>query len=119
MAIELPLAEWQECMDAMKTLLKTNKETLKMEEISANVNKINEKIFLKRKSNDITLDLSNLTDKQFDEILEEIKQESADNNVCFVFVHVVLQIQECFVVLFVFGLYYRCVFDYVFLLEIS
>lgn len=84
--IQLSLSEWQDCLTAMKTLLRSNKENLKMEEISTNVNKINKTIFAKHETNDNTIpNLKDITDEQFDQLLDEITQENVGNEVCSIY----------------------------------
>ena len=109
--ISLTRSEWKQCLEAMKILLKhsqtnnrnnskskskNNKTEQQAQSMIENLNKINESIFLKhgqlnqksqqqaekKQETDILNSMNNMTDKEFDAILNQIKKESSQPNVC-------------------------------------
>lgn len=109
--ISLTQDEWMECVGAMRILIKettANSNTNKL--IADSVSVINQKIFSQQQNefntnvttNTSVKNVTNLTDKEFDGMLNEIQREN-DKNVWFVFVELPkIQIYVCLFLLFLY-----------------
>ena len=89
--ITLGQDEWNDCVSAMKAILEeTQKNTNSDPSMLTNVYKINKSIFSKS-SNVKTINVDKntandlITDEEFDNIMNEIKQEN-DKNVCVIII---------------------------------
>ena len=65
--------KWKECDNAMTVLLAETAKNDVKQVIVDSVNKINQNIFVQQKANNDPL---NITDEEFDSLLDEIKQDT-------------------------------------------